>query len=91
MTKAELIAKIAEKKGGSKKDAEESLKAVFEATSESLLNGEAVAVPGFGTFKVKVSSEREGVNPQTGAKVHIPSKKGVGFKVSKTLKGELNK
>ncbi len=91
MTKSELVAKIAENKGASKKEAEECLESVFAVVSECLLKGEEVSVPGFGTFKVKVSSERDGINPLTKQKIHIAAKKNVAFKASKALKDELNK
>ncbi|MBO5588949.1 MAG: HU family DNA-binding protein, partial [Anaerovibrio sp.] len=52
MTKAELVAKIAEKAELTQKDAGAALKATMEAIQEALVAGDAVQMVGFGTFKV---------------------------------------
>jgi nucleoid DNA-binding protein len=45
-----------------------------------------VAIAGFGTFKVKQTKARMGVNPKTGEKIQISAKKKVAFKAAKDLK-----
>ena len=60
MTKAELVAKIAEKTGLSKKDSEAALNAFMDAVKEALSNGEKVSLVGFGTFEVVERAERKG-------------------------------
>ena len=64
---------------------------MFEFVTESLLKGEEVKVAGFGTFIVKTSAERKGVNPKTKQPITIPSKKIIRFKPSKPLKDRLQK
>jgi DNA-binding protein HU-beta len=86
MTKAELIAKAAEKAGVSKKQADRCLKAFIEVITEALQKGEKIALPGFGIFQVKERSERKGRNPRTGEIITIPARKVVAFKPAKQLR-----
>ncbi len=53
MNKTELVAAVATKADLSKKDAEAAVKAVLDAVTEALADGEKVALVGFGTFEVK--------------------------------------
>jgi len=46
-------------------------------------------ITGFGTFRTSVRRARQGVNPQTGAKIRIPESKSVSFKAGKTLKNSV--
>ncbi len=86
MTKAELVAKMAEKAGISKKDAEAALNAFMDAVKEALANGEKVSLVGFGTFEVVERAERKGRNPQTGEEITIPATKAPKFRPGKGLK-----
>jgi len=90
MKKVELVEVVANKADLRKKDAEAAVNAVVEALTEALVAGEKIALLGFGTFEVKVSAARTGVNPATGAKIQIPAKKAVKFSVGKTLKEKVN-
>jgi DNA-binding protein HU-beta len=49
--------------------------------------GDEVSLPGLGTFKKKLSSERAGKNPGTGEVITIPAKRKVSFKASSALSG----
>ena len=64
MNKTELIAAVAQKSDLTKKDAEKAVKAVFEAISDSLTQGDKVQIIGFGTFEVRQRKAREGRNQQ---------------------------
>ena len=86
MTKTELIAKIAEKAGTTKKDAENALAAVIESITEALSNGDRVQLTGFGTFEVRHRAARDGVNPQNKQKIKIPASNVPAFKPGKSLK-----
>ena len=90
MKKVELVEVVANKADLRKKDAEAAVNAVVEALTEALVAGEKIALLGFGTFEVKVSAARTGVNPATGAKIQIPAKKAIKFSVGKTLKEKVN-
>ncbi len=90
MTKAELVAKIAEKAELTQKDAGAALKATMEAIQEALVAGDAVQMVGFGTFKVNERAARTGRNPQTGAEIKIAASKNPAFKAGKALKEAVN-
>ena len=90
MNKTELVEAVVAKTGGSKKDAEATIKATFEAITEAMAKGDKVALIGFGTFEVKASAEREGRNPKTGENIVIPAAKKPVFSASKVLKDEVN-
>lgn len=86
MTKAELINKIAEKGGITKKDAGKALNAMIETVKEALKNGDKIAIAGFGSFSVSFRKEKEGRNPKTGEKIKIPASAKPKFTPGKDLK-----
>ncbi len=91
MNKAELIAKLASDTDLKKSDAEKFLDAFVANVTETLAKGDKLQIVGFGTFEAKERSEKEGVNPATGAKIKIAACKVPSFKPGKALKEELNK
>lgn len=86
MTKAELVALVAEKSELTKKDADKAVAAVIESVTEALVKGDKVALVGFGTFEVKQRAARKGHNPKTKAPIDIPASKAPVFKAGKSLK-----
>ena len=86
MNKTELVAAIAENAGLAKKDAEKALAATIDAIAAELKKGGKVQLVGFGTFEIRERAAREGVNPQTGAKIKIAAAKNPVFKAGKALK-----
>jgi len=91
MTKAELVARMAEKTGLRKSQAERALQAFIESLTQALEKGERIAIPQLGVFNVKQRAERTGRNPRTGETVLIPAKKVVKFSPAKTLQAKVNK
>ena len=91
MKKSDLIAKIAEKAGLTKKDAEKSLNAFIETVTETLAAGDKIALVGFGTFETKKRAARQGKNPQTGAVINIAASTVPTFKAGRGLKDAVNK
>ncbi|WP_346897544.1 HU family DNA-binding protein [Clostridium sp. UBA7503] len=91
MNKSELIAKMAEKSGLTKKDNEAVLKAFIESVEESLEGGEKVQLVGFGTFETRERAARVGRNPRTKEEIQIPASKVPVFKVGKEFKDIVNK
>ena len=87
MNKTELVAAVAAKAEISKKDADEAVKAVFDAITEALADGEKVSLVGFGTFEVKTRAARTGKNPRTGEVIDIAETKIPSFKAGSALKG----
>ena len=91
INKGELVVKMAEKTGLSKKDAEASLNAFMECVEESLKSGEKVQLVGFGTFEAKKRNSRPGRNPKKPETViMIPEAIAPVFKAGKNLKDALN-
>ncbi|MEN1761177.1 MULTISPECIES: HU family DNA-binding protein [Anoxynatronum] len=91
MNKAELVAKMAEMSGLTKKDAETALNAFMETVEETLVEGGKVQLVGFGTFDVRERKPRKGRNPRNPDQViDIPASKAPVFKAGKTLKEKIN-
>lgn len=86
MTKLELVNAVAEAAGLSKVAAKKAVDAAFGAVAASLKKGEAVVLPGFGSFKVAVRAERKGINLRTKQAIVIPAAKVAKFKPGKDLK-----
>ena len=86
MTKTDLVEKIAQKTGLTKKAAGDALEAYIAAVSGALKSGEKVTITGFGTYLVRSRRERMGRNPQTGAAIKIPATKVPAFTAGKALK-----
>ena len=86
MTKADLVAKMAEDAGITKAAAEKALNSFLSAVSDSLAEGDKVTLVGFGTFSVAERAQREGRNPRTGEVITIEACKVVKFKAGSKLK-----
>ena len=85
MNKTDFIARVAEKANLSKTDARAAVDAFAEVVGEELKKGEQVTLLGFGTFSVNKKPARQGINPQTKAKIKIPARKAVKFKAGAAL------
>lgn len=70
----------------SKKDVEAVLECMVDEITAELSSGNKVTLTGFGTFKVSDRAAREGINPQTKAKITIPAMRVPKFTAGKTLK-----
>lgn len=91
MKKADLINKVAENTGVSKKQTEEVVNEFMEVIKQALMEGEEVKLVGFGNFEIKEQGERVARDPRDPNKViNIPAKKVVKFKISKKLKNILD-
>lgn len=88
MNKATLIAKIAEKTGLNKKQAEAAANAFTDTILEVLKEGDKVQLIGFGTFEVKERAARVGHKPGTGETIEIAAKKTPVFRAGKGFKDE---
>lgn len=86
MNKNELISAIAENAGLTKADAKKALDSFINVTTDTLKNGEKIALIGFGTFDVVERQARVGLNPKTKEKIQIPAKKVIKFKPGADLK-----
>ena len=86
VNKDALIDAIAGKTQLSKKDVEMVIDAMTEEITKSIKGGSKVTLTGFGTFKVSNRAAREGINPQTKAKIQIPAMTVPKFTAGKALK-----
>ncbi len=91
MTKAELVAQVAEKANLKKKDAKLAVEAVLSSMEEALAAGEKVQLIGFGSFEVRKRPARKAKNPRTGEEIKVPASKAPSFKAGKALKDAVNK
>ena len=89
MNRQELVDKIAEATGLSKKEAGAVLEATVGAISDALAEGEKVGLVGFGTFEARQRAARDGFNPQTGEKIKIAAKTVPVFKPGAGLKAKV--
>lgn len=89
MNKTELIDQIAAKAGLTKVQAKAALEATTATVKEALAAGDKVALIGFGTFSVKETPAREGINPATKQKIQIAAKKAAKFKAGAELNAAL--
>ncbi|MDX2367357.1 MAG: HU family DNA-binding protein [Colwellia sp.] len=90
MNKSELVEKIAEGADITKASAGRALDSLIDSVTTELASGGAVALVGFGTYKVNDRAARTGRNPQTGAEIQISAAKVPGFKAGKALKDAVN-
>ena len=91
MNKSDLVSKMAEKSGLTKKDAQKALDSFMACVEEALIEGDKVQLVGFGTFETRNRAARKGRNPQTGAEMKIPASTSPVFKAGKSLKDIVNK
>ena len=90
MTKADIVERIYEKVGFSKKEATEVVESIFEIVKRCLERGQKVKISGFGNFVVRDKNARVGRNPQTGEEITISARRVLTFKPSQVLKNVLN-
>ena len=86
MTKADLVAKVAEKANLTKAGAERALNAFIDSVEEILVSEKKLTLTGFGTFVVEMRDARTGRNPRTGAPIDISASNVVKFRPGKLLK-----
>ncbi|RXJ86755.1 HU family DNA-binding protein [Arcobacter sp. CECT 8985] len=86
MNKAEFIDAVATKAGLSKKDAKNSVDAVLDTITETLVKKDSVSFIGFGTFTTSDRAQRTAKVPGTDRTVTVPATTVAKFKVGKALK-----
>ena len=86
MNKSELVDAIASTSGLKKVDVSNCLEATITTITEAMKNGDAVVIPGFGSFSTGNRSARTGRNPQTGKTIQIKASRVAKFKAGKNLK-----
>jgi integration host factor subunit alpha len=90
MTKADIVEKVYQKIGFTKKEASKLVELVFDSIKDTLERAEKVKISGFGNFVVRRKKERVGRNPQTGEQITISARHVLTFRPSQVLKAILN-
>jgi len=85
MTKAEIIAEIANKTGLEKVDVQETVEAFFKVVKNAMIEGENVYVRGFGSFVVKKRAEKTARNISKNTAIIIPAHFVPSFKPAKAF------
>jgi DNA-binding protein HU-beta len=86
MNKPDLISKVSEITGLTKKDTTSVVEATFDVIAKALEDGDIVKLQQFGNFETRPRSARKGRNPQTGDEVEIPAHKVPIWKPAKNVK-----
>lgn len=74
-----------------KEEAASQVRAMFQTVADCLGSGLSVSRQGFGRFELRYRRSRNGRNPQTGDKIHLPAMVSVGFKPGIGLRRSVNK
>lgn len=86
MNKAELVQRVAEQSGLTKKDTARLVNLTLNVIMDALAEGERVQLVGFGSFEVKERAGRQGRDFQSGEATAVPPSRGVQFKAGSILK-----
>ncbi len=91
MTKAEVVAQIAEKTGIDKADVYTTIEAFFSVVKNSMANGENIYVRGFGSFVNKKRAKKVGRNISKNTAMVIDEHFVPSFKPSKVFTEKIKK
>jgi len=91
ITFSDLVERIAEETGASKRVIHGLFKEMVAVSKEGLLRDGHVYITGLGTFKLKWRDARQGINPQTGEPIEIPAQNRVYFKPEAALRRFINR
>ena len=86
MTKAQIVASLAEATGLSKKDVSGFFETLSAMVYKEVKKSGECLVPGFGKLVKAKRKAREGRNPATGETIKIPAKTVVKFRLAKAVK-----
>jgi DNA-binding protein HU-beta len=89
MTKADIVAGIADETGLERAEALRAVEAFMNAIKVSLANGQNVYLRGFGSFIVKERAQKTGRNISKNTTIIIPAHNIPSFKPSKTFVEEV--
>jgi DNA-binding protein HU-beta len=90
INKTDLIQRLADKHTLSKAEAGRVLETVLDIIVTAVKKGDAVTIPGFGSFKQHARAARSGVNPSTGEKIKIAAAKLPKFTPGATFKAAVD-
>ncbi len=85
MTKADIVANIADKTGVEKIAVQATVESFMDEIKDALESGENVYLRGFGSFVVKERAEKTGRNISKNTTIIIPAHNIPSFKPAKTF------
>jgi len=85
MTKAEIVAEIANKTGVEKTTVQTIVESFMDTIKSSMVTGENVYLRGFGSFTIKKRAEKTGRNISKNTTIIIPAHNIPTFKPAKTF------
>lgn len=85
MTKAEIVAKIADETGLERADVLKTVETFMEAVKGSMSSGNNVYLRGFGSFIIKKRAKKTGRNISKNTSIVIPAHNIPAFKPAKTF------
>ena len=85
MTKADIVAEIANKTGIEKVTVQHTVEAFMDAVKNSMTSGENVYLRGFGSFVIKKRAEKTGRNISKNTTIIIPEHNIPAFKPAKSF------
>ena len=85
MTKAEIVAEIANKTGIEKVAVQATVEAFMDSIKNSMTTGQNVYLRGFGSFIIKKRAEKTGRNISRNTPLIIPAHNIPSFKPAKTF------
>lgn len=89
MTKAEIVAEIANQTGVEKGAVQMVIEKFMESVKGAMAKGENVYLRGFGSFIVKTRAEKTGRNISKNVAITIPAHKIPAFKPAKTFMNQV--
>jgi DNA-binding protein HU-beta len=90
MTKARLVAELAEAMGSDRRTAAAALEALAGVVARTVAAGGTVVLPGIGKVVCRDRPERLVRNPATGETLTRPADRQVRFTIAKALKASVN-
>ncbi len=85
MTKAEIVADVANKTGVEKVAVQAVVESFMDTVKGAMVNGENVYLRGFGSFTIKRRAEKTGRNISKNTTIIIPAHNIPAFKPAKTF------
>ncbi len=90
MNNKDFILTLASSIGRTQVDTQRLVTSVLNAMTDNLIEGNNIAVKGFGTFEIKKKRERIMTNPATRKRILVPPKLVLGFKADDSFKSAIN-
>ena len=90
LTKANFAESLIEELGIDRREAKALVELFFEEIKDSLEQGKAVKICGFGKFELRDKTSRPGRNPKTGEETPISARRVVTFRSGHKLKARVD-